>query len=168
MDAALTDRLTAIEPEDWFNYLNVSADDFLRIGIAVVDTLIPDWNTRNPQDTVPPRAIEAAKSVLADPSDGLRSHAKVLAKCCSDSRKKSLGIVEAARAIANAAVARSPERRIENTAEALHWAEDHLKYMYSIDAIYGKEPEIRRSFLAAIERARAQQGGAGNSQGAGP
>ncbi len=155
MNISLPKELIGVEPKDWFDHLDVSDSEFLKFGIIVVETLMPDWQDRNPNDTTPVRAVEAAKNLLEEPTDNLRSHAKVLAKGCTKSRKASLGydhrIAEAARAIANAAAQTSPDQRIEAVSEAFQRAEDHLVYMYSVAGVYGKEGEGRAGFISSIE-----------------
>jgi hypothetical protein len=59
-------------------------------------------------------------------------------------------IAEAARAVANA-VSASTESAIRSAvAEALDKTEEHILYQYSVDAIYGKEAEVRRTMFAKV------------------
>ena len=160
MDAFGIDPIWFLEnpPKTWVGKLPADRAALTRITAYVLELVLPEWRSARPTDTVPLRAVEAALSNPDGSNDGLKKHAKALAKACGDSRRRSLGyehrIAEAARAIANATAATSDSVALEAIGEALEKVEEHLLYKLSIDAVYGKEAEVREKMLQrAIEAA---------------
>lgn len=129
-------------------------DKAIRISIAVVDLVLPEWQTHHPDDSVPVRAVDAARRCVSGDSVDLRQHLKVLSKGCSNSRHRSMGychrVAEAARAVANAASANTASAIMSAVSDALEKTEEHILYRYSVDAIYGKEGEVRRMMFEQI------------------
>ena len=123
----------------------------VRIAASVAELVLPEWRAAQPGDTVPLRAVEAALSDPVGSDDGLRRHARALAKGCGASRRRSLGyehrIAEAARAPANAAAAGSDDAAMEAVGEALAKVEEHLLYKLAVAGVYGKEAEVRAQML---------------------
>lgn len=123
----------------------------VRIAARVVELVLPEWRAARPGDTAPVRAVKAALADPAGSDDGLRRHARTLAKACSDSRRRSLGfehhIAEAARALAHAAAAASDEAAMEAVGEALAKVEEHLLYKLAVAGVYRKEAEVRAQML---------------------
>src|SRR5688572_5189479 len=89
------------EPALWMQRLNCDRDTAVRIAVAVVEMVLPEWQLNHPDDTIPLRAVDAARKHPSTDSDNLRKHAKALVKACGDSRQRSMGyyhrIAEAAR-----------------------------------------------------------------------
>ena len=135
-------------------HIDCNPDTAVRIAIAVVDLVLPEWQESHPDDTIPVRAVDAACKCLAGGQADLRKHAKVLSKGCSNSRRRSMGyyhrIAEAARAVANAVSASTESAIMSAVAEVLDKTEEHILYRYSVDAIYAKEAEVRRTIFAKI------------------
>lgn len=136
--------------------IRCDCDTAIRIAIAVVDLVLPEWQKNHPDDTVPTRAIDAARRYLEGGAAALRKHAKALSKGCSASRRRSMGnyhrIAEAARAVANAVSASTESAIMGAVGEALSKTEEHILYRYAVDAIYGKEVDVRRTMFAkAVE-----------------
>ena len=123
----------------------------VRVAARVMELVLPEWRTKRPDDTVPLRAVEAALSITAGVPDDLRQQAKVLAKACGESRRRSMGyehrIAEAARALANAAAASSDAVAMAAVAEALGKVEEHLLYRLAVAAVYGEESVVRGQML---------------------
>jgi hypothetical protein len=154
------------EPGVWMQHLHCDRDTAVRIAVAVVDLILPEWKENHPEDTTPLRAVDAARKNPSTENQDLRKHAKSLAKACGDSRRRSMGyyhrIAEAARAVANAASASTDSAAVEAVSEALSKTEEHILYQLSVDAVYGKETEVRRNMLfRAVEvlRSFARPGG---------
>jgi hypothetical protein len=59
-------------------------------------------------------------------------------------------IAEAARAVANAVSASTESTIMSAVGEALSKTEEHILCRYAVDAIYGKEAEVRRTMFARI------------------
>ncbi len=135
----------------WVQKLPVDRAAAVRIAAAVVGLVLPEWRAARPNDTAPLRAVEVALSDPAGSNDGLRRHARALAKGCSESRRRSLGyehrIAEAARAVAHAAAATSDSAATESIGEALEKVEEHLLYRFAVGGAYGKEVEVREHML---------------------
>jgi hypothetical protein len=154
--------LEAIPPSTWMDGLRPYATaDVLRGAVAVVRMVLPDWCTSRPTDRRPTMAVEAAEEWLACPTQNLAAHARLVAKECTKARAASLGyehrIAEAARAVAQAAAARSEEDIRSLAIEAIAKVEEHTLYKYSVDAIYGKETEVRRGIIAVLRSVLASQ-----------
>lgn len=127
----------------------------IRAAVRTISELtLPLWTARYPSNRTPARALEAAEQCLRRGTDDARQHALVLAKACTNARAVSLGYThrtaEAARGVALAAAQRGRAAAIRSLADAYGGVEDELIYQDSIDAIYGREPEIRRRMLDVV------------------
>jgi hypothetical protein len=142
------------EPRNWMSQIRCDRDTAIKIAIAVIDQVLPEWQQNHPDDTVPVRAVDAARKYLAGGQADLKKHAKALSKGCSDSRKRSMGyyhrIAEAARAVANTVSASTESAVISAVGDALSKTEEHILYRYAVDAIYGKETEVRRTMFSRV------------------
>jgi hypothetical protein len=142
------------EPRKWMPQIHCDSDTAVKIAIAVVDLVLPEWQENHPDDTVPVRAVDAAREYLASGQADLRKHAKALSKGCSHSRQRSMGyyhrVAEAARAVANAVSVSTESAIMSAVGEALAKTEEHILYQCSVDAIYDKEAEVRRTIFAKI------------------
>jgi hypothetical protein len=138
-------------PRFWVGKFPADRVTAVRIAATVAELVLPEWRTARPGDTVPVRAVRAALADPAGSDDGLRRHARTLAKACGDSRRRSLGyehrIAEAARSLANAAAAGSDEAAMEAVGEALAKVEEHLLYKLAVAGVYGKEAVVRAQML---------------------
>jgi hypothetical protein len=153
-------------PAVWMQRIQCDRAAAVRIAIAVVDMVLPEWKENHPEDTIPVRAVDAARKDPSPENQDFRKHAKALAKACGESRRRSMGyyhrIAEAARAVANAASASVDSAAIEAVGEALSKTEEHALYQFSVEGVYGKETEVRRNMLfRAVEGLRSleQPGG---------
>ena len=142
------------EPRRWMSQVRCDCDTAVKIAIAVVDLVLPEWQKNHPDDTIPVRAVDAARKYLAGGQADLKKHAKALSKGCSDSRQRSMGyyhrVAEAARAVANAVSASTESAIISAVGEALAKTEEHILYQYAVEAVYGKEAEVRRTMFVKI------------------
>jgi hypothetical protein len=59
-------------------------------------------------------------------------------------------VAEAARGVANAVSASTESAIMNAVGEALAKTEEHILYRYAVDAIYGKEAEVRRTLFAKV------------------
>jgi hypothetical protein len=152
--SATPDWFVDNEPKKWMSQISCNCHTAVRIAIAVVDLVLPEWQENHPDDTIPIRAVDAARKYLAGGQPELRKHAKALSKGCSDSRQRSMGyyhrIAEAARAVANAVSASTESAIMSAVTESLDKTEEHILYRYSVDAMYGKEAEVRRTMFAKV------------------
>jgi hypothetical protein len=138
----------------WLQELRCGREIATKIAIETVEFILPEWQQKRSKDTVPVRAVEAARILLIKNTKELREHAVVLAKGCTRSRQKSLGyehrIAEAARAVAHAATAIDDSESVEAAAEALAKTEEHLLYRFAVNGVYHKEQEVRKGILDCI------------------
>ena len=152
--SATPDWFVENEPRTWMSQISCDCDTAVRIAIAVVDLILPEWQKNHPDDMIPVRAVDAARRYLEGGAADLRKHAKALSKGCSDSRQRSMGyyhrIAEAARAVANAVSASTESAIMSAVGEALSKTEEEILYHYAVEAIYGKEVEVRRTMFARI------------------
>lgn len=141
------------KPNAWASRWNIPAAMNVRIAIAIVELVLPEWNRNQLKDTAPLRAVDAARKYLLTENNELKAHLKATAKACTASRKRSLGyehrIAEAARAVAIAASS-SGEAILESVSEAIAKTEEHILYRFAIKGIYDKETEVRRKMLCTI------------------
>ena len=150
--------LTAKEPHDWRDTMEqLGRESVVALAIEAVRQLgLPIWEDRHPGDVRPQRALEAASMCLSNPGPNARRFAQVAAKGCSAARKATIGyghrIAESARAVANAAERSDSGAAIEAALLAVAHLEDHLAYEFAIDAVYGKEAQIRRAILGVAAR----------------
>jgi hypothetical protein len=143
-------------PRLWGEKLPEGRANRIRIVAGVLELVLPEWRAAHPDDTIPPRAVQAALANPDGADDGLRRHAWVLAKGCSRSRKNSLGcehrIAEAARALATAAAVASESAAMKAIGEALDKVEEHLLYRLAVAGVYDQEAKARDIMLQkAIE-----------------
>ncbi len=154
MEQELIEMLSRRTPREWASELPYTDEEYLARSIRVVESFLPEWEERYPNDQIPSRAVDSARALLKERTSGLESQAELLAKECSKARKRSLGytyrIAESAREIAKAAATTDSQRRIELIGESLSYAEEHVLYMHAVKGNYGKEPEVRHGFLMLI------------------
>jgi hypothetical protein len=158
----LTESLLAAHGSAWPRLLGSASRDALIRGAAhVVRTMaLPIWEQRSSNDRTPHRALEAAESCLRRQSEEARQHALILAKACTKARARTLGYThrtaEAARGVARAAASKSPTELEQSLAEALGAVEDEVAYAYAVDAVHGKEREIRGRMIDALAESLRQ------------
>jgi len=144
-------RLVESDPKTWISQIDCDRETAVRMAIAVVEGILPEWREKRPTDTAPLRAVDAARSNPSPPTENLRKHVKALAKACTQARSRSLGyehlIAEAARAVAHASAATDDSEALAAAAEALSKTEEHMLYRFSVKGMYGKESEIRQDML---------------------
>lgn len=159
------DRLTAIRgdtvkglPESaWQTNLDDQDRDLLlRAAIDATRKLIlPEWESKRADDRRPQLALEAAESWLATKSADAIAAAKVTAKDCTAARNETFGydhrIPEAARACAWSVGAKDNA----HIWEAFCAIEQELLARIQLVAEYHRQPEQRRSLVAAIRRVLA-------------
>ena len=78
------------KPAKWMSQIRCNCDTAVKIAIAAVDLVLPEWKENHPNDTIPVRAVDAARHCISEGNAELRKHAKALSKGCSDSRRRSL------------------------------------------------------------------------------
>ena len=154
MEESLIEMLANRPPREWASELGYTDEEYLARSIRVVESLLPEWAERYPEDQIPGRAVNAARALMKERTPGLEKQARLLAKECSKARRRSLGythrIAESVREIVNAAAATNPQRRIDFVSKSLSFAEEHVVYMHAVRGDYGKESEVRREFLMII------------------
>lgn len=156
------DRLAALRgdsvkglPESaWKTNLDdLDSDLLLRAAIEATRALIlPEWESKKHDDRRPQDALAAAEAWLSTKSAEAMAAAKEAAKACTAARNETFGgdhrIPEAARACAWAVGAKDNE----HIWEALIAIEQELLARITLVAEYHRQPEMRRSILAALRR----------------
>jgi len=156
------DRLAAIRGDTvkglptsaWATNLDdVERDLLLRAVIEATRSLIlPEWESKRPDDRRPQLAIEATEAWLVSKSEEAAAAAKTAAKDCTAARNETFGtdhrIPEAARAIAWTVAAKDND----NIWDALTAIEGELLARVALVAEYHRAPEQRRAILATLRR----------------
>lgn len=156
------DRLAAIRGDTvkglptsaWATNLDdIDRDLLLRAVIETTRSLIlPEWESKRPDDRRPQLAIEATEAWLASKSEATAAIAKATAKDCTAARNETFGtdhrIPEAARAIAWTVAAKDND----NIWDALTAIEGELLARVALVAEYHRAPEQRRAMLAVLRR----------------
>lgn len=135
------------------NLEGIDRDQLLR---AVIDTiralLLPEWESKRPDDRRPQLALEATEAWLASRTEDHVANVKAAAKDCTAARNDTFGkdhrVADAARGVAWAVTAK------DNTPiwEALQSIEQELLARVTLVAEYHRMPEQRRAILKALQR----------------
>jgi len=138
------------------NLDDIDRDQLVRAVIEVVRALVlPEWESKRPDDRRPQLALEAAAAWVASKSADALAQAKATAKDCTAARNETFGydhrIPEAARALAWAAGAKDNA----HIWEALSAVEEELLARVTLVAEYHRIPEQRRAILAVLKRVLA-------------
>jgi len=138
------------------NLGDLDRDLLIRAAIEAIRKLIlPEWESKRPDDRRPQIALEATEGWLATKSPDALAQTKAAAKECTAARAETFGydhrIPEAARAIAWAAGAK------DNTPiwEALGAVEEELLARIQLVAEYHRLPEQRRALLGVLRQVLA-------------
>ncbi|MDX2086754.1 MAG: hypothetical protein SFX73_02835 [Kofleriaceae bacterium] len=128
-------------------------DLLLRAAIEATRRLIlPEWESKRPDDRRPQQALEATEAWLATKSNDAIAAAKEAAKNCTAARNETFGydhrIPEAARACAWAVGAKDNA----HIWDAFSSIEEELLARIQLIAEYHRQPEQRRNLLSAIRR----------------
>lgn len=128
-------------------------DLLLRAAIEATRRLIlPEWESKRPEDRRPQQALEATEAWLATKSNDAIANAKEAAKNCTAARNETFGydhrIPEAARACAWAVGAKDNE----HIWDAFSAIEEELIARIHLIAEYHRQPEQRRNLLNAIRK----------------
>ena len=147
--------LTALRPQEWSGPVAFEDPVVLLLSAArVVEALaLPIWNHGRPSDVRPSRALEAVRTFVRKGDANSISYCAAASKGCSAARRDSLGsehrVAEAARSLA-LAVKQTGQVSDKHIFEALQSVEEALKYEYAIDAIYGRDADIRAAMLGVL------------------
>lgn len=136
------------------NLSDLDRDEVLRAVIHTIRTLLlPEWESRRPDDRRPHLALEATEAWIASKSPDAIASTKARAKACTEARTETMGYIhrvpEAARAVAWCAGAKDSK----HLWEALTATEEELLYRISLVAEYHKQPEQRRAIVSALRAA---------------
>lgn len=156
------DRLTAIRGDTqkglatsaWnANLGDLDRELLLKAAIEATRKLIlPEWESKRPDDRRPQLALEATEAWLATRSADALAQCKATAKDCTAARNETFGydhrIPEAARAIAWAVGAKDNE----HIWEALGAIEEELLARIHLVADYHRLPEQRRALLGVLRK----------------
>ena len=128
-------------------------DQLMRAAIAATRALIlPEWESKRPDDRRPQLALEAAEAWIATKSPDAIAQAKATAKECTAARNETFGydhrIPEAARACAWAVAAKDNA----HIWDAFGAIEEELLARVQLVAEYHRAPEQRRALLGVIRQ----------------
>jgi hypothetical protein len=135
------------------NLDDVDRDLLMRAVIEAVRTLIlPEWESKRPDDRRPQLALEATEAWLAAKTEANVAAVKAAAKDCTAARSETFGrddrIAEAARGVAWAVTGKDNAE----IWEALQAIEQELLARVTLVAEYQKLPEQRRALLKVLQR----------------
>lgn len=146
--------LAEMPAKEWVEHLILDRESLIKCAIEVVRLVLPEWAQKQRKDTIPTRAVDAAEAYLRVGTEDARAHARVLSKGCSTSSRRTLGcehrIAEAARAVANAAIAASDRVMREAVSQALGNTEEHVLYVWAVEGVYDRETEVRQKMAEKI------------------
>ncbi len=133
------------------NLDDLDRDALLRACIAATRALIlPEWESKRPDDRRPQLALEAAEAWIATKSVEAAATAKLVAKDCTAARNETFGtdhrVPEAARALAWAVGAKDNA----NLWDALTAIECELLARIALVAEYHRGPEQRRAIIGVL------------------
>lgn len=138
-------------PKLWCKQLASDAATAVQIARALVEFVLPKWQSKYPDDTVPVRVVETVRGRAHPASPDIRQHLQALAKGCTLSRKRSFGydhrIAEAARLLARAAAAANDADALELAFRVADQVEDEIIHRFAVKGVYRKESEVRRDLL---------------------
>lgn len=166
--AVVTDRFTrlaalradaakGIPPSAWAaNLEGLDRDLLLRAVIEAVRTLlIPEWESRRPDDRRPQLALDATEAWLSAKSEERLAAVKAAAKECTSARTETYGrdhhVADAARGVAWAVAAKDETDNTDLWA-ALQAIEQELIARVTLVADYHRIPEQRRAILKVLQR----------------
>jgi len=137
------------------NLDDLDRDLLLRAAIEATRTLIlPEWESKRPDDRRPQLALEATEAWIATKSVEAIANAKIAAKDCTAARNETFGtdhrVPEAARALAWAASAKDKDNA--NIWDALTAIEGELLARIALVAEYHRGPEQRRAIISVLRR----------------
>ena len=146
------DPLKGLPSSAWAANLGELDRDLLLLAVVkVTRTLIlPEWQSKRPDDRRPDLALEAAEAWIASKTPETAAQAKATAKACTAARNETFGtdhrIPEAARALAWAAGAKDNE----HVWDALTAIEGELLARIALVAEYDRGPEQRRAIVGVL------------------
>lgn len=149
-------------------------DQLLRAAIHATRTLIlPEWESKRPQDRRPQDALAAVEAWLTRKSDENREVVKAAAKACTEAKNETFGhdhrVAEAARAIAWAVSGKDANDASEIW-DCLVTVEQELLDRIALVSEYQRLPEVRKSLVEAVRKVLepAHGDGASGPQPTGP
>jgi len=135
------------------NLDDIDREVLLRAVIEAIRALIlPEWQSKRPDDRRPQIALEATEAWLAAKTEEHVASVKAAAKDCTAARNETFGkdhhVADAARGVAWAVTAK------DNTPiwEALQHLEQELLARVTLVAEYHRLPEQRRAILKVLQR----------------
>ncbi|HSK02201.1 MAG TPA: hypothetical protein VK932_13205 [Kofleriaceae bacterium] len=135
------------------NLDDIDRDVLLRALIEAIRTLLlPEWESKRPDDRRPQAALAATEAWLAARTEDNVASVKAAAKDCTAARNDTFGkdhhVADAARGVAWAVTAK------DNTPiwEALQHVEQELLARVTLVAEYHRLPEQRRAILKVLQR----------------
>ena len=138
------------------NLEDLDRDLLLRALIEAIRTLLlPEWESKRPDDRRPQNALEATEAWLAAKTEENVANVKAAAKDCTAARNETFGkdhhVADAARGVAWAVTAK------DSTPiwEALQNIEQELLARVTLVAEYHRLPEQRRAILKVLQKALA-------------
>jgi hypothetical protein len=148
------DIVQGIPVSAWASNLeDIDREVLLRAVIEAIRTLIlPEWESKRPEDRRPQVALEATEAWLAARTEENVASVKAAAKDCTAARNDTFGkdhhVADAARGVAWAVTAK------DNAPiwEALHHLEQELLARVTLVAEYHRLPEQRRAILKVLQR----------------
>ena len=148
------DVVSGIPPTAWASNLeDLDRDLMIRAVIEAIRTLIlPEWESKRPEDRRPQLAIEATEAWLRAKTEDHIAGAKAAAKDCTAARNETFGkdhrIADAARGVAWAVTAKDSTPLWD----ALQNIEQELLARVTLVAEYHRMPEQRRALLKVLQR----------------
>jgi hypothetical protein len=151
------DVVTGIPASAWASNLDdIDRELLLRAVMEVIRTLLlPEWESKRPDDRRPQAALEATEAWLAAKTEDHIATVKAAAKDCTAARNDTFGkdhrVADAARGVAWAVTAK------DNTPiwESLQNIEQELLARVTLVAEYHRLPEQRRAILKVLQRVLA-------------
>jgi hypothetical protein len=148
------DVVTGIPTSAWASNLDdIDRELLLRAVIAAIRTLLlPEWESKRPDDRRPQAALEATEAWLTARTEEHIANVKAAAKDCTAARNdtfhKDHRVADAARGVAWAVTAK------DNSPiwEALQSIEQELLARVTLVAEYHRLPEQRRAILKVLQR----------------
>lgn len=148
------DTVKGIATSAWATNLDgIDRDLLLRAVIAAVrELLLPEWDSKRPEDRRPHAALEATEAWLVARTEDNVANVKAAAKDCTaarnDTYNKDHHVADAARGVAWAVTAK------DNTAiwESLQAIEQELLARVTLVAEYHRLPEQRRAIIKVLQR----------------
>jgi hypothetical protein len=150
------DAVKGLSTSAWATNLgDFDRDLLLRAAIEATRALIlPEWESKRPDDRRPQDALEATEAWIARKTDDTRAVAKSTATACTAAKNETYGydhrIPEAARALAWAVTAK--DNANTEIWEALVNIEQELLARIALVAEYHRVPEARRNLVAVLRR----------------